>query len=184
MQEKIIWKDVPGYEGYYQVNNLGQVKGLERLVPHHRPNGTIIAKIKERLLSPCIHKGYASVHLTKNCIGKVEKVHKLVALAFIENPESKKYINHINGIKNDNRLENLEWVTPKENSRHAINNNLFIPYSFIGTNNPKNKLKEEDIIYIRNNNKEYSLNELSEKYKVSANTISHIIRRKTWKHVL
>jgi hypothetical protein len=105
-----IFKDIEGYEGVYQVSNLGNVKSYKN------KNG--------KILSPNINsKGYAMVGLMcntqKNCT-----IHRLVAEAFLSNPEKKSQVNHINGNKTDNRLENLEWVTPSENRIHAYKTGL------------------------------------------------------------
>lgn len=111
-----IWRDVVGYEGLYQVSNIGRVKSLPR-------NGTIK---EERILKPRITKnGYLYVHLRNGSISKYVKVHKMVAVAFIPNPENKPQINHINGIKTDNRVDNLEWNTASENMLHAIKLGLY-----------------------------------------------------------
>ncbi len=101
------WKDIIGYEGKYQVSNLGRIKSLCRVV--QRKNGHI-QTINERILKPTIsNKGYYMVSLD----GKTYTVHRLEALAFLG--KSKLTVNHINGIKTDNRIENLEFVTHKEN---------------------------------------------------------------------
>lgn len=118
---QIIWKDIQGYEGLYQVSNYGKVKRLERLYDttgrkQHR---------KEKLLNLYIFKsGYIYVTLTKNNIQKKYTVHRLVAMAFIENENKKPTVNHINYIKSDNRVENLEWSTMAENNQHAWDNGL------------------------------------------------------------
>jgi hypothetical protein len=100
-----IWKDIPGYEGLYQVSNLGRIYSLYR----------------KRLLNPVLHKnGYVRIGLTNNAgKRKLNGLHRLIAMAFIDNPDNKPWINHINGITNDNRIENLEWCTASENELHS-----------------------------------------------------------------
>ena len=105
MENDEVFKDVLGYEGAYKVSNLGRVKSLERVVVHK--NGYKYP-IKERILKPVLKRGYPSVNLCLDDKRKSIKIHRLVALAFMPNPESKATVNHINGIKTDNRLENLE----------------------------------------------------------------------------
>lgn len=115
-----IWKDVIGYEGIYQVSNLGRVKSLSRVVKKwdgHRTINSII--LKQSLLV-----GYPSVMVSVNNISKRIKAHRIVAIAFIPNPENKPCVNHINGIKTDNRVENLEWCTHSENQIHAFKTGL------------------------------------------------------------
>lgn len=128
MQE--IWKDIKGYEGLYQISNLGNVKSLRRKVYNHY--------IKERLLNPVIiKKGYLQIKLRKENNYKHFKVHRLVAQAFIPNPKNLPQVNHKDGDKTNNCVDNLEWVTEKENMRHAVKNNLLKDVS--GNNNPNCK---------------------------------------------
>ena len=103
------WADIEGYEGFYKISTLGRVKSMPR-------NGTIK---QERILKPHIVRGYAQAELRYKGVYKSHKVHRLVAEAFIPNPDKKPEVNHINGIKTDNCLENLEWATSSENQLHS-----------------------------------------------------------------
>lgn len=108
---KEIWKDILGYEGLYQVSNLGNVKSLPKLCGH-RPT-------KERLVTQCEQKKYKRVTLCKNNVLKKVSVHRLVANAFIPNPENKPCVNHKDENPSNNNVENLEWVTCKENTNYG-----------------------------------------------------------------
>ena len=104
-----IWKDVNGYEGLYKISNLGRVKSL----------GNKTTQKKEVILRPHnLRRGYKNVALYKNGIKKEVSIHRLVAEAFIPNPYNKPYIDHINTVTDDNRVENLRWCTPKENANN------------------------------------------------------------------
>lgn len=105
-----IWKDIKGYEGLYQVSNFGRVKSLK-----YSTEGKIL---KGRHTG----KGYLSVALFRNSVRKSTCIHRLVAQAFIPNPENKPEVNHIDENKLNNNVSNLEWVTPKENSNHGTRN--------------------------------------------------------------
>lgn len=112
-----IWKDVVGYEGTYQISNTGRLKSLTRAIPRQ---GRTFTK-QGIFYKPCPDKdGYLNSQLSLNGSYKRLSIHRIVALAFLPNPENKPFINHINCIVSDNRVENLEWVTPKENTAHAI----------------------------------------------------------------
>lgn len=134
MEQEEIWKDVVGYEGLYQVSSLGRVKSLAREI-HRRKTGT--TRVKESILNGRSDaRGYRSVDLHKTGESKQGwRVNRLVAMTFIPNPDNKPFVDHINGIPSDNRVENLRWCTPKEN----MNFELAIKHSSeakVGEKNP------------------------------------------------
>lgn len=111
-----IWKDIPGSEGLYQVSSLGRIKGLPRDVNNH----TGVIHLKERYLKGHpVTKGYIQVQLASRPKRLVKLIHVLVAQAFIPNPHNYPQVNHINGVKSDNRAENLEWCDNSMNQIHA-----------------------------------------------------------------
>jgi hypothetical protein len=110
-----VWKKIEGFENY-EVSNYGNVKRLDSLVYQ---SGRVF-KYKGRILKQENVKGYKRVSLSKCKIVKRFQVHRLVSLSFIKNTENKPCVNHINGIKYDNRVENLEWVTYSENEKHSF----------------------------------------------------------------
>jgi hypothetical protein len=116
-----VWKDIPGYEGLYQVSNLGRVKSLERF----KDNNGGLVRVPEKIMTGGKRHGYILMFLSKEGSRKTFAAHRLVAQVFIPNPENKPSVNHINGNKQDNRVCNLEWNTYKENTNHAIKTGLW-----------------------------------------------------------
>lgn len=111
-----VWKDIPGYEGLYQVSNLGRVKSVGRYVQ----NRTGLRRVCERIISADEKSnGYFQVQLHKDGVRKKHLIHRLVATAFLENPDGRQTVNHKNGDKSANFADNLEWATIRENNVHA-----------------------------------------------------------------
>jgi hypothetical protein len=174
-----IWKDIPGYENKYQVSNHGRFKSLSRIMlmrgkhPYMSKDVIVIGGYNKY--------GYHTIGLRKENLApkKTFIAHRIVAQVFIPNPENKPQVNHINGVKADNRVENLEWNTASENAIHAYNNKLMV--GRIGINNPQSKLTELDIIEIRKSNIQQK--DLAIIYKVSRAVICRIKKRKGWNHI-
>ena len=125
-----IWKDIPNYEGLYQVSNLGRVKSLGKIKGWYNS--------KEKILRPRIKNGYYSVVLYKNNIGIEHRIHRLVAQAFIPNINNKPFVHHKNHIKTDNNVLNLAWCTNQENQIYAYNEgNSAATYGFKGKHHTK-----------------------------------------------
>lgn len=161
-----IWKDIKNYEGLYKISNLGQVKSLTR---------NIILK------TATDKKGYLRVSLCKNCKDKYYRIHRLVLQAFIGNSDLQ--CNHINGIKNDNRLENLEWVTSSENMKHSYR--IGVHKIKKGENGTNVKLKKEDVILIRKLCSIYHIKHktISCLFDINKSTVSAIVTGRNWSNV-
>ena len=164
-----IWKNISGYEGFYQVSNKGRVKSLKWA-------GGKIMKPSE------IRGGYLGTNLYNHSSHAV-RVHQLVAEAFIPNPENKPCVNHIDGNKQNNCVENLEWVTYSENTLHAHRNNLIKTKK--GSEVYNAKLTDEQVRYIRKNyiprDKNFSAVALAKKFNVSPEIISFVVRNLHYK---
>ena len=168
-----VWKTAVGYT-YYEVSNLGKIKSLARAnFRGHR--------IKERILGGGINGGgYIQIPLTINKDRKNVLAHRIVAIAFIPNPENKPDVNHKNGIKTDNRVENLEWSTTSENCLHAYENGFCTDKK--GETNGRALLTESQVLEIRQI-KDKRICNIAREYNVSWSCISSIIKRKKWTHI-
>lgn len=136
------WRDVKGYEGWYQVSNLGRVKSLKRWTSCGGVKGKHQIIEREKILTPHISQGYRKVTLKTLGNSKHIGIYKLMAQAFIPNPENKPQVDHINRNRSDDRLENLRWVTVSENQLNS-------PRNVIVTHNG---LTAPLTIHCRNNN--------------------------------
>ena len=157
-----IWKPIPDYEDY-QISTFGRVKSFKRGA--------------QKILKPMIGRGYLRIALTRNGKTKIFSVHRLVTLAFIPNPQNKPQINHIDGCKLNNFVDNLEWMTASENTKHAHDNGL----ATSGENHYGAKLTNEQIYFIRENPDNLNLTQLAQMFDVVPKTISAIQLGKIWK---
>ena len=177
MQE--VWKDVVGYEGLYQVSNLGRVKSFDRAIREGRN------RIPGKMMFPHQdRKGYLNVNLSRE--GKIfhAKVHRLVAQAFLPNPENLPEVNHINFEKDNNFVKNLEWVTSKTNSEHFFGSEKAEQRNkkLRKEKNPNAKLTSKDVNLLRKLRKEYRIKRttLALLFGVSLSQIQRIIYNKHW----
>ena len=171
------WKPINGYEEFYEISNLRKIKSKAKLQRHSKNNFYLT---KDKILKHNKGKrGYFTIALTKLGKAKTLMVHRLFAQAFIPNPENKPFINHINGIKTDNRIDNLEWCTSSENIKHSFDNGLHI--SVKGENSGRSKLTEIQVIEIIKSN--LSPSDLSKNYNISQTQILNIKNRISWTHI-
>lgn len=174
MQE---WKDVLGYETLYRVNSEGEV--------YSKRSGRIIKQ-------GVSHKGYCVVSTKiggRAGVCKMLRVHRMVAETFIPNPENKPFVNHIDGVKTNNSVSNLEWVTAKENTKHAINHPLINHFEVSKLAISRRRLTDEQVRFIRLNatleaTERKSIRELASILQISHSTICDIVNLKAYLYVI
>jgi len=182
-----IWKDVIGYEGLYQVSNLGNVKSLDREVtPNNRVpywrKGKMCKQSKSNL-------GYMIVGFTVNNVKVNKYVHRLVAEIFIDNINDYPQVNHIDCNKTNNKANNLEWCTNSQNHIHAVKNGLnklhLHRVAYSGEENGRALLTKEQVLEIKQKYipYKYSAKKLSKEYNVSESCITHILNNTSWKEI-
>ncbi len=163
-----IWKDIKDHKGFYQVSNLGRIKSLPF---NYSP--------KTKILKPFLLKiGYNEINLR----GEKHYVHRVVAKAFIDNTFNKPTVNHINGIKNDNRLENLEWATRSEQSIHSYRVLGQKPPNIRGTKSSNSKLNELQVRIIKRMKGDFFLREVASMFDISIQGVHRIFNNKTYKN--
>lgn len=175
MQEvwkRLIYPKIPNEQNHFEISSLGRLKNI---------NTGHIYKASQ------LTSGYLSVRTTIGC--RKQKmhiiIHKAVALTFLPNPLMLPCVNHKDGNKNNNCIENLEWCTYGDNLQHAYDNSLFDKQLISGENNHSAKLTWEDVRYIRDNyikgSKEFGARPLARKFDVSHSVILNIVSNKKWK---
>lgn len=165
-----VWKDAPGFEGFYLVSDTGRVKTL-----YKNTHGAIYRRPG---LSGDKGGQYWSVSLYRDGKCKMFKVHRLVALTFLDNPFSLPCVNHIDGNKLNNRVENLEWCTYSHNNKHA--HAIGLRTSRQG----RGRLTEDKVLYIREKCSDAeSIKEVAKELNVKRNYIYIILRREAWAHI-
>lgn len=173
-----VWKSIKGYEGFYKVSNLGKVRSLTRVVSDGR-------RYKGKLLKfGRTFDGYLRLELAdKFGKSKMHSVHRLVAKAFLTNTDQKPQVNHIDGVKSNNVISNLEWCTAFENTQHACDTKL--RESYIGETNPKAKLTAIQVKEIKRllTEKKLSQTQIAKLFGVSRSAISLIKIGKNWNHI-
>jgi hypothetical protein len=177
-----IWKDIPDYEGLYQISNFGQVKSLDKTIVQVSGRNRVsqTRQIKGRILSQFYTAGYPSVKLSKKATQTVY-VHRLMASAFIADYSDDLVVNHIDGCRTNNILSNLEICSQSDNIAHA----RFIGLIPQGSRRPNAKLTESDIPCIRDMLLSKNTHqEIADKYGVNRRVITDIKLGKTWRHVL
>jgi DNA-binding CsgD family transcriptional regulator len=179
----MIWKDIKGWKGQYQVNRKGQVKSLSRLKRFVFNGKERFLMTKEILLRPYLNKqGYYYYFLFNRTKDKRQHVSmaRLIAISFIPNPKKKPEVNHKNCIRTDNRISNLEWTTRWENSDHSIKNSHYTVCK-PGELNPAAKLTEMEVLCIRamRGTSQY----IADQFGVSRRTVGFIKKRQRWAHL-
>ena len=167
MKEK--WKVIEGFSKYL-ISNTGRVKN--------------IVELRDLKFYNC--KGYSKIELINdNNKDKKVFVHRLVALNFIPNPSNKPQVNHIDGDKNNNNIENLEWCTQSENMKHAFKTGLNVPNPLKGEDRHNSKMTYEKVILLREmyDSGEFLLKELAEEFNISITVTWNIAKRNTWKYI-
>jgi hypothetical protein len=175
-----LWRPVPGFEGTYEASNQGQIRSVDRVGP--TCHGATRALKGRVLAGRPVKRGYRRVNSPG---GRVLFVHRLVAMAWVPNPDGLPFINHIDGVRDNNQPSNLEWCTHAENMRHAFAIGLAPkPKSGPGALSPAAKLTESDVQSIRAKCAAgESQRSVADDFGIARSTVSFIVRRITWAEV-
>lgn len=170
------WKSVPKYEGMYEASIYGEIRSLDRYVQCKGGGKRLVRGFITRTFTNKF--GYKRVVLFKNSKQHKFQLHRVIAMTFLDNPCNKPEVNHRNGNKLDNNIKNLEWVTRKENTDHAVETGL-IKYG--GENHMSAKLRTKDVNWIRTlAMRGWTRKELGNIFPVTSNHIGRIINHDLW----
>jgi HNH endonuclease/NUMOD4 motif len=169
-----IWKNIPGFGGWYQASSFGRIRSRYQRYSRRRGPWRVLSPVTNK------HAPYPRLELRAK---KHYKVHKLIALTFLGQRPKWKVINHKNGIKADNRLENLEYVTHSEDCLHATRLGLRKFGHMKGENNPRHKLTAKIVRAIRSLDGRKTPKEIAEEFKITLHHVQLILRRKIWKDI-
>lgn len=177
-----VWKDVTGFEGLYMVSSFGRIKGCSKLIKHYKGG---FSRRKERILKTSEDRyGYLKVVLQRDKKRLHTTVHRVVAKAFLKNPNNLPQVNHEDGNKKNNRVDNLTWCNTSYNIRHAIDNGLIDHEKVSGENCYITNLTNELVLEIRDKMKNGIKNkEIEKEYKLSRSAVSRIRNRKSFKNI-
>lgn len=178
MQEQ--WLPVHEYEGIYEVSSLGRIKSCART---RKTKGGGVAQLPERIRIPGIKReGYAFFSMYKDAKSRVMYLHRLVAIAFLQNPLGLPQVNHKDGDKLNNKAENLEWVTASDNCFHAIRENLYVTAK--GESSGLSKITELDVLKIRDMASAGIMHkDIAALFPVGRKAITKIVNRQRWSHI-
>lgn len=181
------WKQIVGYEGFYEISNRGRVKSCERRVVNHQSGSTRLIQEKILKITSKSSGGYFMVFLSKDGKRELFYIHRLVAEHFVPNPKNKPFVNHLDCNKQNNDEENLTFVTRVENDRHAFRHGLKVPPVLRGERNHQSKLNEKQVRVVRHLHKinpKLSYASIGRLFNVSRFIIRSICKKYTWDHVI
>ncbi len=182
-QDEEVWKDIPGWEGLYQASTWGRIKSLTRVLNFIRRGIPTAQTLSEHVMVPVVKRsGYCQVAFRRNPGGDklfTYRIHRLIAIVFLPNPDNKPEVNHKNGVKTNNHVSNLEWATVQENHTHASIHGLTASRA----RNGNAKLSEDDVEKIIRwyASGMFTMAALGDMFEVHWYTIHRIIRKKNWK---
>ncbi len=176
------WRAVIGFEGYYEVSSLGRIKTVART--YTRKNGKILpirSRIRKQVISS---PGYPCVTLRREMKSWLKRVHRLVAMAFIPNPERKPQVNHKDRTRTNNRLDNLEWATNGENVRHGYTFPDRKRTRLRGEKSPMAKLTEQAVMFLRSvyipRDRHFGATAMAREMNLDKTTVSKAISGENW----